>query len=72
MTFAKVWPPSFLYKTYIEYAEHKEDNEGGHEAVVEGDSACSDEWKAKNGGAGHYERVPPDESGEDGWRRSTK
>lgn len=29
MTFAKVWPPSFLYKTYIEYAEHKEDNEGG-------------------------------------------
>ncbi|AFR95315.2 hypothetical protein C343_03412 [Cryptococcus neoformans C23] len=38
--FAKIWPPSFLHKSYIEYAEHEENTTGGkgHKAVAEGDS----------------------------------
>ncbi|WVO23245.1 uncharacterized protein IAS62_006568 [Cryptococcus decagattii] len=38
----------------ITVMKNKENTTGGrgHKAVAEGDSACSDEWKAKNGGAG--------------------
>ncbi|TYJ58242.1 hypothetical protein B9479_001067 [Cryptococcus floricola] len=52
--FAKLHPSTFLHESIVGIAGQLEEDTGGKnfKAVNHGDTTCSDDWKAKDGGAG--------------------